>query len=216
MAIDFGSMGAAAPATSTPLTDVTPAAPTAGITLDLNKGDMLNISKTNPGLTRVRLGAGWDVAEAGNSFDLDIAAFICGPNGKISSGADVVFFNNKTSQGVTLNGDNRTGAGDGDDETIDIDLSAVPASVTKIAFAVVIHDAQAKMQTFGMVRNSYVRLIDTANGDNVICRYELKDNYSTDTAVVFAELARTGSEWAFTAIGDGKQGDLNAIAALYQ
>ena len=137
MAIDFGAMGAAAPATSTPLTDVTPAAPTAGITLDLNKGDMLNISKTNPGLTRVRLGAGWDVAEAGNSFDLDIAAFICGPNGKITSGADVVYFNNKTSQGVTLNGDNRTGAGDGDDETIDIDLSAVPASVTKIAFAVV-------------------------------------------------------------------------------
>ena len=191
------------------------ALPGGGVTLNLQKNTFLDLTKRNPGLSKVKLGAGWDIAQGGADFDLDISAFLLNANGKISSGADVVFFNNMNVPGVRLNGDNRTGAGEGDDETIDIDLAAIAPTVQKVVFCVTIADAAARMQTFGMVQNSYVRLMDAAQGDKEICRFVLKDDYATATAMIFAELERNGNEWNFKTIGEGKQGDLNTIATMY-
>ena len=134
--------------------------------LNLKKNDVLNLTKRNPGLKKVILGAGWDVATIGQDFDLDIAAFLLNANGKVQNiPADVIFFNNMSGQGIYLEGDNRTGAGEGDDERIRIDLEAIPSYVEKIVFVVTIHEAQAKRQTFGMVENSYVRILDEKNNE---------------------------------------------------
>ena len=118
-------------------------------------------------------------------------------------------------QGIRLEGDNRTGAGEGDDERIQIDLSMIRNDIAKIIFVVTIHNAQLKRQTFGMVENSYVRLLDAENDEKEVCRFNLKENGSTVTSVIFAELYRDGSEWRFKAIGDGKIADLNGILSLY-
>lgn len=185
--------------------------------LNLKKNDILNLAKKNPGLKKVILGAGWDVASGGQDFDLDIAAFLLNANGKVQNiPDDVIFFNNMQGQGIYLEGDNRTGAGEGDDERIRIDLESISAHVQKIVFVVTIHEAQAKRQTFGMVENSYVRLVDLENNKREICRFNLKENGSTATSVIFAELNRKGSEWQFKAIGEGKIADLNGVLALYQ
>ena len=188
---------------------------TSGI-LNLNKNDILDLTKRNPGLKKVRLGAGWDVANNGSDFDLDIAAFLLDANNKFNTVSNVIFFNNKVGQGIALAGDNRTGVGEGDDETIDIDLDSINPSIQKIVFVVTIHEAMAKRQTFGMVNNSYVRLLDTEHNEKELCRFNLKDNGSTATSVIFAELYRNGSEWQFKAIGEGKIADLNGVLGLYQ
>ena len=132
---------------------------TGGI-LNLNKNDILDLTKRNPGLKRVKLGAGWDISNNGFDFDLDIAAFLLDSNNKFNTVSNVIFFNNKEGQGISLAGDNRTGAGEGDDETINIDLENINPNIAKIVFVVTIHEAMAKRQTFGMINNSYVRLID--------------------------------------------------------
>lgn len=191
------------------------AAPTNGI-LNLQKNDILDLTKRNPGLTKVTLGAGWDIAGSGADFDLDIAAFLLDASGKFNDVSNVIFFNNKSARGITLGGDNRTGAGAGDDETINIDLSQIDPSRQKIVFVVTIHNAATKRQTFGMIGNSYVRLLDDANGQKEICRFDLKENGSTATSVIFAELCRVGVEWEFKAVGEGKLADLNSVLALYQ
>ena len=183
--------------------------------LNLKKNDILNLAKKNPGLKKVILGAGWDVASGGQDFDLDIAAFLLDSNNKFNTVSNIIFFNNKEGQGISLAGDNRTGAGEGDDERIRIDLESIPAHVQKIVFVVTIHEAQAKRQTFGMVENSYVRLVDLENNKREICRFNLKENGSTATSVIFAELNRKGSEWQFKAIGEGKIADLNGILGIY-
>lgn len=190
-------------------------APSAGI-LNLQKNDILDLTKRNPGLTRVTLGAGWDIAVGGADFDLDIAAFLLDANGKFNDVSNVIFFNNKLGRGIRLGGDNTTGAGAGDDEIISIDLSQIDPSRQRIVFVVTIHNAAAKRQTFGMVNNSYVRLLDDANGQKEICRFNLKEDGSTATSVIFAELYRNASEWQFKAVGEGKLADLNAVLALYQ
>ena len=184
--------------------------------LNLKKNDVLNLTKRNPGLKKVILGAGWDVATIGQDFDLDIAAFLLNANGKVQNiPADVIFFNNMSGQGIYLEGDNRTGAGEGDDERIRIDLEAIPSYVEKIVFVVTIHEAQAKRQTCGMVENSYVRILDEKNNEKEICRFNLKENGSTVTSVIFAELFKEFNEWQFKAIGEGKIADLNGILGLY-
>ena len=184
--------------------------------LNLRKNDVLNLTKKNPGLTKVVLGAGWDVAVGGADFDLDIAAFLLNKSGKIARiPEDVIFFNNMRGQGIALQGDNRTGEGEGDDEKIEMDLSAIDKEVEKIVFVVTIHEAQVKRQTFGMVENSYVRLLDTKNNDKEVCKFNLKENGSTATSVIFAEIYRDGYEWQFKAIGEGKIADLNGILSLY-
>ena len=184
--------------------------------LNLKKNDILNLAKKNPGLKKVILGAGWDVASGGQDFDLDIAAFLLNANGKVQNiPDDVIFFNNMQGQGIYLEGDNRTGAGEGDDERIRIDLESIPAHVQKIVFVVTIHEAQVKRQTFGMVENSYVRLLDEENNEREICRFNLKEDGSTSTSVIFAELFRDGFGWQFKAVGEGKMADLNGILSLY-
>ena len=187
----------------------------AGI-LNLNKNDILDLTKRNPGLKKVSLGAGCDIANNGLDYDLDIAAFLLDSNNKFNTVSNIIFFNNKESQGISLAGDNRTGAGEGDDEVININLEEINPNIAKIVFVVTIHEAQAKRQTFGMVENSYVRLVDLENNKREICRFNLKENGSTATSVIFAELNRKGSEWQFKAIGEGKIADLNGVLALYQ
>jgi len=202
------------PVDPTPAPAPAPTAP-AGLCLNLQKNDLLDLTKRNPGLRNIKLGAGWDVAQTGTAFDLDIAAFMLNANGKITGAQDIVFFNNKTVPGVQLMEDNRTGLGEGDDETIMIDLAMVPPTVSRIAFCITIFDAVNRRQTFGMVNNSYVRVLDAANGDKQLCIYPLKEQYAVDTAVIVAELVRNGADWEFKALGEGKQGDLNALAAMY-
>lgn len=188
---------------------------TGGI-LNLNKNDILDLTKRNPGLKRVKLGAGWDISNNGFDFDLDIAAFLLDSNNKFNTVSNVIFFNNREGQGISLAGDNRTGAGEGDDETINIDLESINPNIVKIVFVVTIHEAMSKRQTFGMINNSYVRLLDLDQNEKEICRFNLKENGSTATSVIFAELYRSGSEWQFKAVGEGKIADLNGVLALYQ
>ena len=184
--------------------------------LNLKKYDILNLTKKEPGLEKVVLGAGWDISLNGSTFDLDISAFLLGQNGKVNNvNEDVIYFNNMNSQGIKLCGDNRTGVGEGDDERIEIDLRQIKESVSKIIFVVTIFEAREKRQTFGMIDNSYIRLLDEKNGEKEICRFNLKENGSTATAVVFAELFKENNEWHFKALGDGKIADLNGILSLY-
>ena len=184
--------------------------------LNLKKNDVLDLTKKNPGLDKVILGAGWDVATVGKDFDIDISAFLVGNNNKVNQiPQDVIFFNNKFGDGIYLEGDNRTGAGEGDDERIQIDLSQIRSDIQRIVFIVTIHEAQARRQTFGMVNNSYVRLLDAKNNERELCRFNLKEDGSTVTSVLFAELYKDGYEWYFKAIGDGKIADLNGMLGLY-
>ena len=143
--------------------------------LNLQKNDILDLTKKNPGLKKVILGAGWDISRNGADFDLDIAAFLLDSNNKFNTVSNVIFFNNPNGQGITLGGDNRTGAGDGDDERILIDLQAIDFNIAKIAFVVTIHNAQAKRQTFGMIDNSYVRLLDAENNEKELCEGRIAD-----------------------------------------
>ena len=184
--------------------------------LNLQKNDILDLTKRNPGLKKVMLGAGWDIAINGADFDLDIAAFMLDANNKFNSVENIIFFNNKQGQGIYLGGDNRTGAGDGDDETIFIDLDSINQSIQKIVFIVTIHNAQAKRQTFGMVNSSYVRLVDTGSNNKELCKFNLKEDSSTATSMLFAELLREDGEWQFKAVGEGKMADLNGLLSLYQ
>lgn len=183
--------------------------------ISLSKGQKVDLTKGNPGLTKVIVGLGWDVNkyDGGNDFDLDTSVFLLGDNGKVTSEADFVFYNN-TSGGngsVVHSGDNRTGAGDGDDEQIIIDLQAVPASVQKIAFTITIHDGDARNQNFGQVSNSYARILNEQNNEELI-RYDLGEDFSIETALVVGELYRHNNEWKFSAIGSGYQGGLAALA----
>ena len=183
--------------------------------LNLQKNDILDLTKRNPGLKSVTLGAGWDISYGGVDFDIDIAAFMLDANNKFNTVSNVIFFNNKQGQGIDLSGDNRTGAGEGDDETINIELDQISSEIQKIVFVVTIHEAQSRRQTFGMVNNSYVRLLDSTNNDRELCRFNLKADGSTATSVIFAELYRDLGEWQFKAVGEGKIADLNGVLALY-
>lgn len=211
MAIDFTSMSDS----TAPTVEVEPSTVGTGISLNLQKNSLLDLEKASPGLNLVDLAAGWDITSGGDGFDLDISVLLCNEAGKITSANDVVFYNNTSAPGINLNGDNRTGVGDGDDEIISIQLNAISSSVHKIICCITIHDAATKHQTFGMVANSYIRLVNKESGAE-IARYTLKDDYSTSTAVVFAELVRDDEKWIFHTIGDGLVADLNQIAARFQ
>lgn len=201
---NFSGMGASQ---ATPTTDI----------LNLNKNDILNLTKKEPGLEKIILGAGWDISQVGQDFDLDISAFLLDQNGKINPKTamqQVIFFNNVQLPGIQLMGDNRTGMGEGDDEQIQINLAEIPTHTSKLVFMVTIHEAAQRRQTFGMVENAYVRLVNNVN-NNEICRFNLRENGSTGTAVIFAELARVNGEWQFKAVGDVKMADLNGLLSLF-
>lgn len=182
--------------------------------VSLQKGGNVNLSKEAPGLGAVALGLGWDVrATDGDAYDIDASAFMVTPEGKVRSDSDFIFFNNlKSADGsVEHLGDNRTGAGDGDDETINVTFASVPADVDKIAFTVTIHDAEAKRQSFGQISKAFIRVINKADNTE-LARYDLSEDSSTETAMIFGELYRAGAEWKFRAVGQGFQGGLAALA----
>lgn len=186
--------------------------------ISLKKGEKVSLTKDNPGLSKVVVGLGWDTNrfDTGGSFDLDTAAFLLGDNGRTTCSDDFVFYGNlKHSSGAVEHcGDNTTGEGDGDDEQIKIDLSKVPAHISRIAFTVTIYEADERRQNFGQVQNAFIRIIDETNGQEIL-RYDLGEDFSIETAVVFAELYKHNNEWKFNAIGSGYQGGLAALCANY-
>jgi tellurium resistance protein TerD len=182
--------------------------------ISLQKGGNVNLSKEAPGLSKMTIGLGWDVrATDGAAFDLDGVVFMLNQAGKVRSDADFVFYNNlkSTDGSVTHSGDNRTGAGEGDDETVTVELSRVPAEIDKIVLAVTIHDAEARRQNFGMVGKAFIRCVN-ANGNAEIARYDLSEDGSTESAMIFGEVYRNGADWKFRAIGQGFQGGLGPLA----
>lgn len=186
--------------------------------VSLQKGQKVSLTKGNPGLSKVVVGLGWDVNQfdTGGDFDLDAAAFLLADNGKVSAQGDFVFFGNleHSSGSVRHLGDNLTGAGEGDDEQIKIDLSLVPANITKIAFTVTIYEAEQRRQNFGQVNNAFIRVYNETNGEELL-RYDLGEDFSIETAAVFGELYKNGDEWKFNAIGSGYQGGLAALCANF-
>ncbi|MER8001212.1 TerD family protein [Streptomyces sp. NPDC095613] len=183
--------------------------------VSLSKGGNVSLTKEAPGLTAVVVGLGWDVrTTTGTDYDLDASALLCDENGKVGSNEHFVFYNNLTSPdgSVQHTGDNLTGEGEGDDETIKVDLATVPAQVSKIVFPVSIHDAESRGQSFGQVRNAYIRVVNQAGGAE-LARYDLSEDAATETAMVFGELYRNGAEWKFRAVGQGYASGLSGIAA---
>lgn len=174
------------------------------MTISLSKGQRIDLTKTNPGLTKVVVGLGWDTNKysGGKDFDLDASAFLLHEDGKAKSENDFVFYNNPSggTGSVTHTGDNRTGEGDGDDEQIIVDFSLVPANIQRIGITVTIYDYEARAQNFGQVSNAFVRVVD-ASSDREVLRFDLGEDFSTETAVVFCEFYRQGADWKFQAIG---------------
>lgn len=182
--------------------------------VSLSKGGNVSLTKEAPGLTAVTVGLGWDVrTTTGTDFDLDASAILVSAEGKVRNDQDFVFFNNlKSADGsVEHTGDNLTGEGEGDDEQVKVSLATVPADVAKIVFPVSIYDAENRQQSFGQVRNAFIRVVNQAGGAE-IARYDLSEDASTETAMVFGELYRNGDEWKFRAVGQGYASGLEGIA----
>jgi len=188
------------------------------MTINLSKGQKINLTKDNPGLKKVIVGLGWDTNryDGGYDFDLDASAFMIGENGKVNNDLDFVFYNNleHPSGSVIHTGDNRTGEGEGDDESILIDFSKVPAGIQKIGITVTIRDAVNRSQNFGQVSNAFVRIVNEETGVEIL-RYDLTEEFSIETALVFCELYRHDGEWKFSAVGSGFQGGLAALCKNY-
>lgn len=182
--------------------------------VSLSKGGNVSLSKEAPGLTQILVGLGWDPRVTdGSAFDLDASVFLLNASLKVRSDADFIFYNNlKSSDGsVEHLGDNRTGEGAGDDEAVRVDLARVPAEITRIQFAVTIHEPEARKQNFGMVGAAYMRVVNPATNVE-IARYDLSEDASMETAMVFGEVYRNGAEWKFKAIGQGYTGGLGPLA----
>jgi tellurium resistance protein TerD len=184
------------------------------MSISLSKGANISLSKEAPGLSKILVGLGWDTRSSdGQDFDLDASAFLLAAGDKVRSDADFIFYNQlKSSDGsVEHTGDNLTGEGEGDDEVIKVDLSRVPAEIQKVSVAVTIHEAEGRRQNFGMVTNAFIRVVNEANNGE-LARYDLSEDASTETAMVFGELYRHGEEWKFRAVGQGYNGGLGPLA----
>ncbi len=185
--------------------------------ISLNKGGNLSLSKTDPSLNQVLIGLGWDArATDGADFDLDASAFLLAANDKVRGETDFIFYNQTRSPegSVEHTGDNRTGEGDGDDEAVKINLAKVPADVQKIAITVTIHDAESRGQNFGQVQNAFIRVVNDQTNVEIV-RFDLNEDYSTETAMIFGELYRHNGEWKFRAVGQGYNGGLRAMCGQY-
>lgn len=186
--------------------------------ISLRKGQKIDLTKTNPGLSKILVGLGWDINkyDGGADFDLDASVFMVDASGKATSDNDFIFYNNPKhpSGSVEYLGDNRTGEGDGDDEQINVDLSLVPANIDRIAFTVTIYDAENRRQNFGQVSNAFIRIVNTVTNEELI-RYDLSEDFSIETALVIAELYRNNGEWKVQAIGSGFSGGLASLCANY-
>lgn len=186
--------------------------------ISLQKGQKVDLTKGNPSLTKIMVGLGWDVNafDSGADFDLDAAAFMLGENGKCPTEKEFIFYGNLEHHTgcVKHMGDNLTGSGEGDDEQIFVDMSQVPANISRIAFTVTIYDSDVRRQNFGQVSNAFIRIVDDTTGNEII-RYDLGEDFSIETAVVVGELYRHNGEWKFNAIGSGFQGGLAALCGHY-
>ena len=186
--------------------------------ISLKKGQKVSLTKDNPGLKKVVVGLGWDVNQydTGGAFDLDAAAFLLTDSGRVSKSEDFVFYGNlkHPSGSVQHMGDNLTGAGEGDDEQVKVDLSLVPADITKVTFTATIYEAEERHQNFGQVSNAFIRIYNEETGEELL-RYDLGEDFSIETAVVFGELYKNNEEWKFNAIGNGYQGGLGALCARF-
>ena len=185
--------------------------------ISLNKGGNLSLSKTDPNLTHVLVGLGWDARSTdGVDFDLDASAFLLNESGKVRAETDFIFYNQTRSPegSVEHTGDNRTGAGDGDDESVKIDLSKVPAEIQKIAITVTIHEGESRGQNFGQVQNAFIRIVNDQSNTEIV-RFDLNEDYSTETAMIFGELYRHSGEWKFRAVGQGYAGGLGAMCRQF-
>lgn len=185
--------------------------------ISLSKGGNVSLSQFDPGLKKILIGLGWDARVSnGNDFDLDASAFLLGDNQKVVSEKHFIFYNNLRSPDGSIEhtGDNLTGIGDGDDESVKVDLDNVPCEVSIIAVAVTIHDAEARRQNFGQVRNAFIRIVNDET-QKEIARYDLSEDYSTETAMVFGEIYRRNNEWKFRAVGQGYAGGLSTLCLQY-
>jgi tellurium resistance protein TerD len=185
--------------------------------VSLTKGGNISLTKTEPGLKEIMVGLGWDPrASEGDEFDLDASVFLLKADGKVRSDADFIFYNNLVSSdgSVRHTGDNRSGAGEGDDESIEVNLMRVPADVAKLVFTVTIENADARHQNFGMVGSAFIRIVNDERGSE-IARYDLVEEASTAAAMVFGEVYRYNDEWKFRAIGQTYKGGLGEMARMF-
>ena len=186
--------------------------------ISLQKGQKIDLTKTNPGLTKVMIGLGWDTNKYDGQadFDLDASAFLLGAQGKALADSDFIFYNNPKGRNdcVVHQGDNLTGEGEGDDEQILVDFSKIPPEIDKIAITVTIYDYENRKQSFGQISNAFVRVVDN-NTNRELIRYDLGEDFSIETAIIVCELYRNNGEWKFSAIGSGFSGGLGALCANY-
>ena len=189
--------------------------------INLSKGERISLEKVAPGLVQIFIGLGWDInaTDTGGDFDIDASIFLLDSSDKLISDKHFIFYNNPTSpdteQSVRQRGDNRTGAGEGDDEIVDVNLKTVPPEVTKMALTVTIHEAEKRHQNFGQVSNAFVRIVNCENEQEII-RYDLTEDFSVETALIMAELYRKDGEWRMNAVGAGYEGGLQALVERYQ
>jgi tellurium resistance protein TerD len=187
------------------------------MSVSLQKGGNVSLEKVAPGMTKMLLGLGWDSrASDGADFDLDASVFMVGADGKVRADGDFIFYNNLKSAcgSVEHTGDNKTGEGEGDDEAVKVDLTLIPADVNKVIVGVTIHEAESRNQNFGQVSNAFIRVVNQDSKVEV-ARYDLSEDYSVETALVFGELYRHNNEWKFKAIGQGFAGGLKPMAQQY-
>lgn len=185
--------------------------------LSLEKGQNVSLAKVDPGLNNIIVGLGWDARSTdGQPFDLDASVFMVGENGLVPSNAHFIFYNQPKSPcgGVVYSGDNLTGDGDGDDETVAVKLAQVDPQVKSLVITVTIHQAEERKQNFGQVRNAFVRLVNQDTGKEAV-RFDLSEDYSVETAMIFGELYRHNGEWKFRAIGQGLSGGLAGLCQQY-
>lgn len=189
--------------------------------LNLQKNDVLDLTKRDPSLNNILLGGGWDVAKKGffsrqADYDLDLVAILLNENGKIIDKKSIIYFGNQKGTGIYLHGDNRTGAGDGDDEKISITLNRLPKECAKVVFAVTIYDAEKRRQSFSNVKNAYVRLVNEDKGNSEICRFNLSEEGGDNTAIIFAELSKNNGDWEFKAIGKLLKASVSTLLNMYR
>lgn len=190
--------------------------------LNLQKNDILDLTKKDPSLNNIVLAAGWDVAKKGlfsfgtADMDLDLSALLLDENDRLIGKDGTIYFGNQRGQGIFLHGDNRTGEGSGDDEKISITLNNLPNNCKKVIFSVNIYQARQRRQDFSKVRNAYVRVLNSDKRYDEICRYNLSEDGKDATSLIFAELHKTGSDWNFKAVGDLLQGDLTTLVNKYK
>lgn len=190
--------------------------------LNLKKNDILDLTKIDPSINKLRLCAGWDVAKRGlfgfleKDFDLDLVALLLDKDGKLLRSKGIIYYGDKKGNGICLHGDNRTGEGDGDDEMISIVLDKIQPNCSKIIFSVTIYNGESKKQNFSKVKNAYVRLLDEDKNDKEICRYNLSGSGGDNTAIIFAELQKEGKDWSFKAVGNLLKGSVKSLVNMYE